>query len=99
MQLDTSCPTSMLLLSVLGSVSSWEREAMLERQRVGIARAKAQGKYKGRAPTARAKAPDVLRMKAEGQSVVEIAEMLKISRASIYRVLAAPSEEAGRGVV
>ena len=33
---------------------------MLERQREGIAKAKAAGKYKGRAPTAMAKADEVL---------------------------------------
>lgn len=87
MHLDTSSPTSMLLLSILGSVSSWEREAMLERQRAGIARAKSQGKYRGRAPTARAKAPEVLRLKAEGRSVAEIVRKTGVSRASVYRAL------------
>ncbi len=87
MHLDTSSPTSMLLLSILGSVSSWERDAMLERQRAGIARAKSQGKYRGRAPTARAKAPEVLRLKAEGRSVAEIVRETGVSRASVYRAL------------
>ncbi|WP_298094611.1 recombinase family protein [Brevundimonas sp.] len=87
MHLDTSSPTSMLLLSILGSVSSWERDAMLERQRAGISRAKAQGKYRGRAPTARAKAPEVLRLKAEGKSVPEIVRATGVSRASVYRAL------------
>lgn len=87
MNLDTSSPTSMLLLSILGSVSSWERDAMLERQRAGISRAKAQGKYHGRAPTARAKAPEVLRLKAEGKSVPEIVRATGVSRASVYRAL------------
>ena len=41
---------------MVGAVAQFEREIMLERQREGIARAKAEGKYKGRAPTARAKA-------------------------------------------
>lgn len=89
MHLDTSSPTSMLLLSILGSVSSWERDAMLERQRAGIARAKSQGKYRGRAPTARAKTSEVLRLKAEGRSVAEIAKTVGISRASVYRAFAA----------
>lgn len=87
MHLDTSSPTSMLLLSILGSVSSWERDTMLERQRAGIARAKSQGKYRGRAPTARAKSPEVLRLKAEGRSVAEIARETGVSRASVYRAL------------
>lgn len=60
---------------------------MLERQRAGIAKAKAEGKYRGRALTARAKAPEVLRLKAEGRTVAEIARTVGISRASIYRAL------------
>ena len=44
------------MLNVLGSVAQFEREVMLERQREGIAKAKGEGRYKGRAPTAKAKA-------------------------------------------
>jgi DNA invertase Pin-like site-specific DNA recombinase len=35
------------MLSMLGAVSEFEREIILERQREGIALAKAKGKYKG----------------------------------------------------
>jgi DNA invertase Pin-like site-specific DNA recombinase len=41
-------PTSKLMLTILAGVATWEREIMLERQREGIAKAKAAGKYKGR---------------------------------------------------
>ncbi len=57
MHLDTGNPTSSLILIILAGVGSWEREVMLERQKIGIAKAKAEGKYRGRAPTARAKTP------------------------------------------
>ncbi len=87
MHLDTSNPTSMLSLSILAAVSQWEREIMLERQRAGISRAKAEGKYRGRAPTARAKAHEVRRLKAEGKTVPEIIQATGVSRASIYRAL------------
>jgi DNA invertase Pin-like site-specific DNA recombinase len=50
-RLDTRNPTSKLMLTILGGVATWEREIMLERQREGIARAKGEGKYKGRKPT------------------------------------------------
>jgi DNA invertase Pin-like site-specific DNA recombinase len=43
MNLDTSTPTGRLMLGVLGSVVQFERESMLERQREGIAKAKADG--------------------------------------------------------
>nr|WP_292087032.1 recombinase family protein [Brevundimonas sp.] len=88
MHLDTGNPTSNLILTILAGVGSWEREIMLERQRHGIAAAKAAGRYKGRAPTARAKTPEVMQMKAEGKTVAQIAQSVGISRASVYRAFA-----------
>jgi DNA invertase Pin-like site-specific DNA recombinase len=87
MDLDTSTPTGKLILNLLGSIAQFERELTLERQREGIAKAKAEGKYKGRAPTARAKASDVHRLRAEGLGPTEIGRRLQISRASVYRAL------------
>jgi DNA invertase Pin-like site-specific DNA recombinase len=52
--IDTGTPTGKLMLNLLGSFAEFERQIMLERQRAGIARAKAEGKFKGRKPTARA---------------------------------------------
>ena len=74
MGIDTATPTGKLMLTVLGGIAEFEREIMLERQREGIAKAKAEGKYKGRKPTAKAKEEDVLRLKAEGVGATEIAE-------------------------
>jgi len=88
MGINTGTATGTLILQVLGAVSQFERSVMLERQRAGIAKAKAEGKYQGRAPTARIKTPEVLRMKAEGKTVAEIAQAVGISRASIYRAFA-----------
>jgi len=85
MGVDTSTATGTLILQVLGAVSEFERSVMLERQRHGIAKAKAEGRYRGRAPTARAKTPEVLRLKAEGKTVAQIAQSVGISRASVYR--------------
>lgn len=87
MHLDTGNPTSNLILTILAGVGCWEREAMLERQRAGISRAKAEGKYRGRAPTARAKAGEVRRLKAEGKSIPQIVQETGVSRASVYRAL------------
>jgi DNA invertase Pin-like site-specific DNA recombinase len=74
---------------MLGTIAQFERELMLERQREGVAKAKAEGKYKGRAPTARAKAPEVRQLHKEGVRPTEIARRLRISRASVYRVVGA----------
>ena len=87
LNVDTSSATGALVLNLLGAVAQFERTLMLERQKEGIAAAKSAGKYKGRAPTARAKAIDVARLRAEGIGPAEIARRLKISRASVYRIL------------
>jgi DNA invertase Pin-like site-specific DNA recombinase len=88
MNLDTSKSTGKLMLNVLGSVAQFEREVMLERQREGIAKAKGEGKYKGRAPTARAKSAEVRQLSARGMSKAKIAAELGISARSVFRVLA-----------
>src|SRR5262245_43260580 len=75
------------MFNMLGAIAQFERELMLERQREGIAKAKAEGKYKGRAPTARAKTPEIQRLRAEGIGPTEISRRLRISRASVYRAL------------
>lgn len=89
MNIDTSDATGRLILTVLAGIATFERSIMLERQRAGIAAAKAQGKYKGRQPTARNKADQVLALKAEGVGPVEIAKRLGIGRTSVHRILTA----------
>jgi DNA invertase Pin-like site-specific DNA recombinase len=73
-------------------MAQFEREMMLERQREGIARAKAEGKYKGRKPTARAKPQEALRLFKEGKKVAHIASELGIGRGSVYRALESAGE-------
>ena len=75
------------MLNVLASVAQFEREMMLERQREGIARAKAEGKYKGRKPTARAKADEIRAVNSQGLSMGEIAKHLDIGKGSVHRAL------------
>lgn len=87
LNLDTSTPTGKLMLNLMGSIAEFERELMLERQLEGIAKAKAEGKYQGRAPTARRKSDDVLRLKAEGKTTNAIAAELNVSRSSVFRIL------------
>lgn len=87
MQLDTTTPTGKLILGVLGSVGEFERELMLERQKAGIAKAKIEGRYAGRKPTARAKSADVIRLHKEGKNPAQIVREAGIGRASVYRIL------------
>ena len=85
--LDTGTAIGKLMLAVIGAVGQFEREMMLERQREGIVKAKAQGRYKGRVPTARRQADEITRLRTEGVRPSEIAVRLGIGRASVYRVL------------
>jgi DNA invertase Pin-like site-specific DNA recombinase len=87
MGIDTGTPTGKLMLNVLGGVAEFEREMMLERQREGIAKAKAEGKYTGRKPTARAKADEVKALYREGLSMGQIATRLRIGKGSVHRAL------------
>ena len=87
MNLDTESATGKLMISVLMSIAAFEREIMLERQREGISKAKAAGKYKGRAPTARQKADQVLELIGQGWKQADVAAELGISRSSVQRIV------------
>lgn len=86
--LDTQTPTGMLMLTLLGAISEFERSLMLERQRDGVQAAKAAGKYRGRAPTARSKANEILQLLAQGKTRQAVADEVGVGIASVYRVLA-----------
>jgi DNA invertase Pin-like site-specific DNA recombinase len=88
-RLDTRNPTSKLMLTILAGVATWEREIMLERQREGIAKAKAEGKYCGRAPTVARQAAAIKAALDAGEGPASIARRLGVARSSIYRVTAA----------
>jgi DNA invertase Pin-like site-specific DNA recombinase len=90
-RLDTRNPTSKLMLTILAGVATWEREVMLERQREGIAKAKAAGKYRGRKPTVAAQLNKIRSMRAEGMGPAKIARELGVARSSVYRMLEVPA--------
>jgi DNA invertase Pin-like site-specific DNA recombinase len=77
-----------MLLTMFGAVAEFERAVMLERQKIGIAKAKVDGKYRGRAPTARLLAPEISEKRASGLGATEFAAQLGISRASVHRIVA-----------
>jgi len=86
---DTKSAAGKLMLTIFAGFAQFEREVMLERQREGIAKAKGEGKYKGRAPTARNQSDEVKALAAAGMTRAVIAEKLGMSERSVYRVLAA----------
>jgi DNA invertase Pin-like site-specific DNA recombinase len=96
MGIDTSTPAGRLTFNMFGAIAQFEREIMLERQREGIAAAKAGGKYKGRQPTVRRQAAEIHRLKFEERlSNAEIARRLGVHPSNVGRVLAL---DEGRGI-
>jgi DNA invertase Pin-like site-specific DNA recombinase len=83
--IDTSTAAGKCFLDMLGVFAEFETNLRKERQLEGIAKAKAEGKYKGR--PASIDAAKVRELKARGRGASEIAKALKIGRASVYRVL------------
>lgn len=74
-----------VVLTVLGMVAQMERRFIRERQREGIARAKADGIYKG--GKRRLDREAIRSMHATGRAVTQIAKELGCSRMQVYRVL------------
>lgn len=82
-------PMNTLLLSMLGAVAEFERSMILERQREGIALAKAAGKYRGRKAALTDHQADELRARlAAGESVTALAKDFGISRQTVYNYAA-----------
>jgi DNA invertase Pin-like site-specific DNA recombinase len=74
-----------LQLQMMGAFAEFERNIIRSRQAEGIARAKERGVYKGRKKTIDENR--LRKMKAEGHSVTEIAELVGVSRMTVYRTL------------
>jgi len=87
-------PMSMLMLNIMGSVAQFEREMIKERQREGIAKAKAEGKYKGRAAALDEKQVTQLKERAaKGENKAALAREYKITRTTLYKYLDLKSEK------
>jgi len=85
--IDTSSSTGKLTLAILGAVAEFENDIRRERQRAGIAKAKANGVYRGRRASI-----DSARVKefvAQGMTASAIASELGCHRQSVYRHMAA----------
>lgn len=83
---NTDTPSSKLVLTVMAGMATFERERIRERQAAGIAKAKSEGKYRGRKPTARAKAKEIEALWESGIGPAEIARQVGVSRSSVYRI-------------
>lgn len=83
--IDTSSAAGRAFLQMLGVFAEFETAIRKERQLEGIAKAKAEGVYKGRKPSI--DADRIRELRAEGKGASEIARTLNIGRASVYRVI------------
>ena len=88
--ISTKDATSKCFMDMLGVFSEFETRLRGERQREGIARAIAAGKYKGR--KAKIDVAQIKKLKAEGLGATAIAKKMKIHRDSVYRLLKEASE-------
>jgi DNA invertase Pin-like site-specific DNA recombinase len=85
--IDTSTPTGRLMFNMLGAIAEFETDLRRDRQREGIAKAKADGRYQGRPITINAE--NVLAAFRAGDKPQRIARRFNIARSSVYRIVAA----------
>ena len=84
--IDTTTPTGKFMLTVFGAVAELEREYILQRQREGIAIAKANGVYKGRKPIQRAAFETIVTQWQNGEmTAVEAQRRLELTSSTFYR--------------
>ena len=86
-------PAFKLIISVMANIAEMERETMLERQREGIALAKAKGNYKGRERGSKeskevflSKYPEVVKHLKKGQSIRNTMKLAGVSLGTVQKV-------------
>jgi DNA invertase Pin-like site-specific DNA recombinase len=85
-QIDTTTPAGRLQFHLFGALAEFEREIIRERTRAGLAAARARGRTGGRPVTLTPeKVAAAEAMRAGGQPIVQIARVLGVHRATLYR--------------
>lgn len=82
--IDTSTPTGRLMLTMLGAIAEFETDLRKERQLEGIAKAKEEGRYKGRPVTINATA--IKEALAAGEKPSSVAKRMRVARSTVYRL-------------
>lgn len=97
--IDTTTAQGKLIFHIFAALAEFERDLIRERTKSGLAAARARGRKGGRKPSLSPKKVQVARqMYAQGDSTVaEIAKVLGVSRATIYRHMEATPKTAGHG--
>jgi DNA invertase Pin-like site-specific DNA recombinase len=88
----TGGPLGRAVVIIIGAIAELERNLIVERVRAGMCRAKLEGRHIGRKPLDIDR-DAVLRHRARGQSLSQIAQSFQISRASVSRLLKQAKEE------
>ncbi|WP_314609068.1 recombinase family protein [Rothia mucilaginosa] len=86
--LSTSAPSGKFTLTVLATVAEFEHELIRERQREGIALAKAKGKYKRGPKLSLEQIEEARRLVSEGVPKTRVANRLGVSRWTLHDALA-----------
>ena len=83
--IDTTTPTGRLMFNMLAAIAEFETDLRKERQLEGIAKAKAEGRYRGRPATVDAEA--IRAALAGGDKPMAIAKRFNVARSTVYRVM------------
>jgi DNA invertase Pin-like site-specific DNA recombinase len=84
--IDTGGPLGRAVVVIVGAIAELERNLIIERVRAGMRRARLEGRHIGRRPL-EIDRTGVLRDRASGMSLAEVAKAHRISRATVHRVL------------
>ena len=91
-QLDTGGPLGRAVVIIISVVAELERSLIIERVRAGMRRAKLEGRHIGRKPLVIDRSA-VLRERAQGRSLSQIASTFRISRATVSRLIKQSTQE------
>ncbi len=84
--IDTTTPTGRLMFNMLGAIAEFETDLRKERQLEGIAKAKEEGRYKGRPVTVDGQA--IRAALAAGDKPMAVAKRFNVARSTVYRMMA-----------
>jgi DNA invertase Pin-like site-specific DNA recombinase len=84
--IDTGGPLGRAMVVIVGAIAELERNLIVERVRAGMRRARLEGRHIGRRPL-EIDRTGVLRDRASGMSLAEVAKLHRVSRATVHRVL------------
>lgn len=88
-QIDTTSPQGKLFFGIVSSMAEFESSLISERVRLGMARARKQGKRISRPRIPEAKQKEIVRLHQAGKSIRQIEKVAGVSRATVGRYVKA----------